>query len=91
MTIEGQAGGSRDAYWVLYILSLVAAIISTIFLKMIRDDPGVVAALKPVGSAGLMNLVSIYRDMARSRGVKEYILIILLYTVAVNFPASIWN
>jgi hypothetical protein len=58
---------------------------------MIRDDPGVVAALKPVGSAGLLNLVSIYRDMARSRGVKEHILIILLYTVAVNFPASIWN
>jgi hypothetical protein len=84
-------GGSRDAYWVLYILSLVAAIISTIFLRMIRDDPGVVMALKPVGSAGLMNLVSIYRDMTRSRGVKEYILIILLYTVAVNFPASIWN
>jgi hypothetical protein len=65
--------GSRDAYWVLYILSLVAAIISTIFLKMIRNDPGVVVALKPVGSEGLMNLVSIYRDMARSLGVKEYI------------------
>jgi hypothetical protein len=40
---------------------------------MIRDDPGVVVALKHVGSEGLMNLVSIYRDMARSRGVKEYI------------------
>ncbi|HWQ17509.1 MAG TPA: hypothetical protein VNL13_06745 [Sulfolobales archaeon] len=85
-------GGSLEAYIILYITSFALAIVSTIFLVMIKDDPIAVEHFKQ--SRGVLSIspqIKLYWELLAAERAKWYIAIIILYTAAVNLPASLWN
>lgn len=84
-------GGSYYAYLLLYIISLVSAMISTIFLIMIKDDPEVVRVFKTSLIKYRSTSLNIYRELLLGINTKNYVLVTVLYTASVNIPASLWN
>jgi len=85
-------GGSLEAYITLYITSFALAIVSTFFLIMIKDDPIVVEHFKqPRETLRIRSQIKLYWELLAAERAKWYIAIIILYTAAVNLPASLWN
>jgi len=85
-------GGSLEAYITLYVTSFTLAIVSTIFLIMIKDDPIAVEHFKQSREAlRVRSQIKLYWELLAVERAKWYIAIIILYTAAVNLPASLWN
>lgn len=88
---------SLEAYVILYILSLISAIISTAFLAMIKDDPDIIIHFKQqqrareLGMLDILSQIRLYRELLVSKEAKWYIAIVVLYTAFTNLPASVWN
>lgn len=88
--------GSYEAYLILYLSSLASAILSTYFLTLIGDDPRSIEAFREkAGTSSARSALAIYRktydEIIASSYSREYILILMSYTIAVNIPASLWN
>ena len=86
-------GGSYFLYIVLYMVSLVSAVVSTTFLIMIKDDPGAVRNFKSSLTKYRITYLNMYKELVLDdiNNTKSYVFIIILYTASVNIPASLWN
>ncbi len=79
-------GSNISSYRVCYMMALIAAIISIIFILALWEKN-----VKDSTKQKMSDIIANYLRIVNDNGMKGYIVFILILTTFTNIPAAIWN